>query len=140
MKRNFLLLSVFFLISCTSDVFQDNAGCPIKQGRQITLEFEYNSAELNEKAVSKLKKIARKARERSSFVCFLGRLAYQGVPSGQALGAMDRVKNTAAIFLKEGVNPAQIYIGMAPENPRIGFSKPQNAEEEKHTLNLLIEP
>ena len=100
MKRNFLLLGVFFLMSCSSDVFQDNAGCPVKQGQQITVEFEYNSAELNEKAVQELKKIAQKVRKKGAIVCFLGRLAYQGVPSGQALGAMDRVRNTAAFFLQ----------------------------------------
>lgn len=138
MKRKFLLLSAFFLSSCSAGSFQTDAGCPIEQGKQTTVLFEYGSAELNEKAVQKLKKIAQDAQINGHFVCFLGRLSYQGVPAGQALGAIDRIKNTAAIFLAEGVDPTKIYIGISAERPRIGFSKPQTAADEEHTLDLWI--
>ena len=138
MKRNFLLLSAFFLSSCVSDAFQMNASCPITSGKQVSVLFEYDSAELNEKAVKQLKNIAREAQRKNQFVCFLGRLSYQGVPSNQALGAVDRARNVAAIFLEEGVKPTKIYIGISAENPRIGLSKPQTAADEEHVLNLLI--
>jgi len=138
MKRNFLLLSAFFLSSCVSETFQSNTACPIKSGQQISVSFEYGSAELNKEAVQKIKKIAERVKEKDLYVCFLGRLSYQGVPSNQALGAVDRARNTAAIFLKEGVEPTKIYIGMSAETPRIGFSKPQMAADEEHMLDLLI--
>ena len=138
MKRNFLLLCAFFLMSCSSDAFQSNTSCPIASGKQISVQFEYGSAELNEKSVKQLEKIAQEAYQENQFVCFLGRLSYQGVPSNQALGSVDRAKNVAAIFLKEGVKPTKIYMGITAENQRIGLSKPQRATDEDHVLDLLI--
>ena len=138
MKRNFLLLGIFFLSACASDDFPLNSDCPVSYGQLVDVQFEYGSAELNEKAVQQMKEIAKEARENDSFVCFLGRLSYRGVPSFQATGALDRVKNTAAIFLKEGVEPANIYIGMKAENPKTGFSNPQTAAQEEHILNILV--
>ena len=138
MKRNFLLLCVFFLTSCTASDFSDNSACPLRSGRKVIVQFEYDSAELNEKAVRKLESIAKEVKEKNQYVCFWGRLSYQGVPSGQALGAIDRARNTEAIFLKEGVDPAKMYIGISADEPRIGFSKPQKAADERHILDLLI--
>ena len=138
MKRNFLLLSAFFLTSCHSDDFRTNTGCPVENGKQVSVLFEYGSAELNEKAVTQIKKIAQNVKKDNQYVCFLGRLSYQGVPSYQALGAIDRIKNTVAVFLNEGVEPTRIYMGFAAENARIGFSEPQNAGQEEHKLDLLI--
>ena len=138
MKRNFLLLCAFFLSSCASEAFQNNTSCPISGGKQISVLFEYGSAELNEESVKQLKKIAQEAYQENQFVCFLGRLSYQGVPSNQALGSVDRAKNVAAIFLKEGVKPTKIYMGMSAENPRIGLSSPLRATDEEHVLNILV--
>ena len=138
MKRNFLLLCVFFLCSCSSDSFQNNTGCPVKSGQTVTVSFEYGSAELNEKAVQQVKEIAQNVKENNQYVCFLGRLSYQGVPAYQAVGAIDRAKNTAALFLKEGVDPTRIYIGILAEKARIGLSKPLRAVDEEHVLNVLI--
>lgn len=138
MKRNFLLLCVFFLCSCASADFKANSPCPFDQGRHVSVLFEYGSAELNEKAVKQLQDVAREVRRDNSFVCFLGRLSYHGTPSGQALGAIDRIKNTSAVFIKEGVDPTKLYIGMNAEDPQIGLSQPQTAADEKHVLDLLI--
>lgn len=138
MKRNFLLLCAFFLTSCASDTFRQNSSCPISGGKHISVQFEYNSAELNEDAVKRLKEIAQEVRRENKFVCFLGKLSYRGVPSNQALGAVDRARNTAAIFLKEGVKPRKIYIGISAEDPQIGFKNPQTAADEEHTLDLLV--
>ena len=138
MKRFFLILSSFFLCSCVSDDFFMDSGCPVLGKKEVSVLFEYGSAQLNEKAVEQIKEIARDVKERGDYVCFLGRLSYQGVPSGQALGAVDRARNVAAIFLKEGVKPTRIYIGIAPEKPKVGFSKPQTAADEDHTMKLLI--
>lgn len=138
MKRKFLLLIAFFLLSCSSAPFYANTGCPLKDGKRISVLFEYNSAELNETAVMQIKKIARNVKKENHYVCFLGRLSYRDVPSVQASGAMDRIRNTAAVFLNEGVSPKQIYVGIAADNPEIGFAEPQTAAEEKHKLDLLI--
>ena len=138
MKRNFLLLCAFFLTSCSSAPFYENTGCPVENGKQISVLFEYGSAELNETAVQQIKKIAQNVKKDNQYVCFLGRLSYQGGASYQALGAIDRIRNTAAVFLSEGVDPMQIYMGIASETPRIGFSEPQTANQEEHKLDLLI--
>ena len=138
MKRTFLLLSAFFLNSCAADEFQANARCPIRSGHEISVQFEYGSAELNEKAVQKITEIAREVLKKDDFVCFLGGVSYRGVPALKAKGAIDRVKSTAAIFLREGVAPSKIYIGITPENPQIGFSEAQTAAQENYTLNIFI--
>ena len=138
MKRNFLLSCAFFLSSCASDEFAVNAHCPISFGREISVRFEYGSAELNEAAVLKLKEIARNAREKNDYVCFLGKLSYRGAPSVQALGAVDRVKSTTAVFLNERVDPTKIYVGISAGMPRIGFSEPQTMAREDHYLSIRI--
>lgn len=105
MKRKFLLLTAFFLNSCVSAGFHNDTGCPAgNQGQRLTVLFEYGSAELNEAAVRRLEEAAVQARENGDFVCLLGRLSYRGSASDQALGALDRAKNTAAVFLQEGVD------------------------------------
>lgn len=141
MKRKFLLLTAFFLNSCVSAGFHNDTGCPAgNQGQRLTVLFEYGSAELNEAAVRRLEEAAVQARENGDFVCLLGRLSYRGSASDQALGALDRSKNTAAVFLQEGVDLKKIYIGMAPQQEQIGFSQPLSADEEKHVLEILIGP
>ena len=126
------------MISCSSVPFHANTGCPVKNGKRFSVLFEYGSAELNETAVQQIKKIAKDVKKENLYVCFLGRLSYQDVPSDQALGAMDRIRNTAAVFLNEGVTPKQIYVGIAADNPEIGFAEPQTAAEEKHQLDVLL--
>lgn len=138
MKRNFLILSAFFLCSCSSDVFYENTGCPVSGGKEISVLFEFDSALLNEKAVAEIKETAREVKENDDYICFMGMLSYQGVSAYQAEGALLRIKNTAALFLSEGVKPERLYIGMGAQTPRIGLQKPQTAAEEEHTLNLLI--
>ena len=138
MKRNFLLLSAFFLSSCALDNYQLNSQCPVAYGREFSVRFEYGSAELNENAVRELTAIAAEAKEKNASVCFLGKLSYRGVPSSQALGAIDRVKETAAIFLRQGVSPDKLFIGLYPQKGQFGFKNPQTAGDEKHLLNILI--
>ncbi len=139
MKRTFLLLCAFFLNSCVFSEFQTNSGCPIRfQGQHFSILFEYGSAELNETAVRQIQEAAVAARENRDFVCLLGRLSYQGPASDQALGALDRAKNTAAIFIQEGIRPEQMYVGMTPQNDNVGFTQPLSAKEETHTLEVLI--
>lgn len=138
MKRLFLLLSAFFLNSCAADDFQVNALCPISSGHEISVQFEYDSAELNELAVRKLTEIARETRENGDRVCFLGELSYRGVPAFQAKGAVDRMKSVAEIFLREGVAPSKLYAGITPGNPQVGFAEDQTAAQEKHMLNIFI--
>ena len=138
MKRTFLLLSAFFLSSCVSDRFQTNARCPIRSGREISIQFEYGSAELNEPADRKLTEIARETRKNGDFVCFLGEVSYRGVPAFQARGAVDRMKSVAEIFLREGVAPSKLYAGITPGNPQVGFAEDQTAAQEKHMLNIFI--
>lgn len=141
MKRKFLLLTVFFLSACVSAGFHNDTGCPAgDRGQRLTVLFEYGSAELNEAAVRRLEEAAVQARENGDFVCLLGRLSYGGSASDQALGALDRAKNTAAIFLQEGVDLKKIYIGMAPQREQIGLSQPLSADEETHVLEVLIGP
>ena len=62
MKRNFLILSAFFLCSCSSDVFYENTGCPVSGGKEISVLFEFDSALLNEKAVAEIKETAREVK------------------------------------------------------------------------------
>ena len=139
MKRKFLLLTAFFLNSCVSTTFHNDTGCPAgDQGQRLTVLFEYGSAELNEAAVRQLVEAAVQAREYGEYVCLLGRLSYRGSASDQALGALDRAKNTAAIFLQEGVDLKKIYIGMAPQQEQTGLSAPLSADEEQHVLEILI--
>lgn len=138
MKRNFLLLSAFFLCSCASDDFRLNSGCPVVSGKKISVLFEFGSAEMNEKAIGQIKKIAENVRKNDDYVCFMGRLNYQGVPAYQAEGALFRIKNTAALFLKEGLKPEKLYIGIGAQTPRIGLQQPQTAAAEEHKLELLI--
>lgn len=139
MKRKFLLPAAFFLSSCVSSGFYGDTGCPAgDQGRRLTVLFEYGSAELNETAVRRLEEAAGEAVQNGDFVCLMGRLSYRGSASDQALGALDRAKNTAAIFLQEGVDLKKIYIGIAPQQAQTGFSEPLSAAEEKHVLEILI--
>ena len=138
MKRNFLLLSAFFLCSCASDDFYPNSGCPVSGGKHISVLFEFGSAQMNEKAIYQIKKIAREAKENDDYICFMGRLSYQGVPAYQAEGALFRIKSTAALFLREGVRSERLYLGIGPQTPRIGLQQPQTAAEEEHKLDLLI--
>lgn len=139
MKRKFLLLAAFFLNSCVQTDFHDYTGCPIRHQKQrLTLLFEYGSAELNEPAVRRLKRIASDVRKNDDFICLSGRLSYHGAAADQALGALDRARNAAAVFLQEGVDLKKIYIGMAPQQKQIGLSQPLSAVEEKHTLEILI--
>lgn len=139
MKRKFLLLCAFFLNSCVSPHFYSDTGCPIdEQGQRLTVLFEYGSAELNEKAVRRLQEAAEQAQNNRDFVCLLGRLSYQGSSSDQSLGALDRAKNVAAIFLQEGIDPQKIYIGIAPQKEKNPFLQPLSATEEQHVLEIWL--
>lgn len=139
MKRVFLIFSAFFLTSCVSSEFRSDTNCPINSGgTSYSVLFEYGSAEMNENATEQLRKIAGSAKNNNDFVCLLGRLSYSGSASDQALGALDRAKSVAKVFLQEGVDLRKIYIGMAPQQAQTGLSQPLNAKEEKHTLEILI--
>ena len=138
MKRNFLLLSAFFLSACASNDFRLNSGCPVSGGKKVSVLFEFGSAQLNEKAIAQIKEIARDVKENDDYVCFMGRLSYRGVPAYQAEGALFRIKSTAALFLSEGVKPERLYVGIGPQTPRIGLQEPQTAADEEHKLELLI--
>lgn len=113
-----------FLNSCVSTTFHNDTGCPAgDQGQRLTVLFEYGSAELNEAAVRQLEEAAVQARENGDYVCLLGRLSYRGSASDQALGALDRAKNTAAIFLQEGVDLKKSISVWLPSRNKRGFPR-----------------
>lgn len=138
MKRNFLLFCVFFLNACSYNSFKTVSGCPVRQGQITTVSFEYGSAELNENAVRELEELAQYADRKDLYVCLWGRLSYHGASSMQSLGAIDRIKNTAAIFLKEGVYPERIFMGISAQNDRIGLDTPLTAKQEEHTIDIMV--